>query len=139
MGSSSFIPIRPSLLILQRQSDGIGGFFSALFTVTPLSIFAQVSIASVFACIATDFILPIEQRCHRDHAVRKSHSWAVLLLLPHPLRRPWQALRRLPRHPEPRPRRRDDVLVRERVRERPARARDDAVLEAGSVRARGGD
>ena len=24
------------------QSDGLGGFFSALFTVTPLSIFAQV-------------------------------------------------------------------------------------------------
>ena len=24
-----------------RQSDGIGGFLSALFTVTPLSIFAQ--------------------------------------------------------------------------------------------------
>ncbi len=26
----------------QKQSDGLGGFFSALFTVTPLSIFAQV-------------------------------------------------------------------------------------------------
>lgn len=24
------------------QSDGIGGFFSALFTVAPLSVFAQV-------------------------------------------------------------------------------------------------
>ena len=24
------------------QSDGLGGFFSALFTVTPLSVFAQV-------------------------------------------------------------------------------------------------
>jgi xanthine/uracil permease len=29
------------------QSDGIGGFFSALFTVTPLSIFAQVSTPSM--------------------------------------------------------------------------------------------
>jgi hypothetical protein len=26
-----------------NQSDGIGGFVSALFTVTPLSIFAQVT------------------------------------------------------------------------------------------------
>ena len=25
------------------QSDGLGGFFSALFTVTPLSVFAQVN------------------------------------------------------------------------------------------------
>ena len=28
------------------QSDGIGGFFSALFTVTPLSIFAQVRMSA---------------------------------------------------------------------------------------------
>jgi len=28
------------------QSDGVGGFFSALFTVTPLSIFAQVILYS---------------------------------------------------------------------------------------------
>ena len=28
------------------QSDGLGGFFSALFTVTPLSIFAQVCLFS---------------------------------------------------------------------------------------------
>lgn len=33
--------VQLSLLMRQCQSDGIGGFVSALFTVTPLSIFAQ--------------------------------------------------------------------------------------------------
>lgn len=31
-----------SIIYSKFQSDGIGGFVSALFTVTPLSVFAQV-------------------------------------------------------------------------------------------------
>jgi len=30
------------------QADGLGGFFSALFTVTPLSVFAQVCSRATF-------------------------------------------------------------------------------------------
>ena len=30
------------------QADGLGGFFSALFTVTPLSVFAQVGSRVMF-------------------------------------------------------------------------------------------
>ena len=45
--------LRVCFLILNffpGQSDGIGGFFSALFTVPPLSIFAQVMRFVVFLC-----------------------------------------------------------------------------------------
>lgn len=40
--SISYIMYSASNKLLSHQSDGLGGFFSALFTVTPLSIFAQV-------------------------------------------------------------------------------------------------
>ena len=34
------------MVLIPAQSDGLGGFLSALFTVTPLSIFAQVGFAA---------------------------------------------------------------------------------------------
>ena len=42
------------------QSDGIGGFVSALFTVTPLSIFAQVLFLSMlFTSVMTGSALDL--------------------------------------------------------------------------------
>jgi len=35
------------MLVLDLQADGIGGFISALFTVTPLSIFAQNNVSAL--------------------------------------------------------------------------------------------
>jgi len=48
------------------QSDGLGGFFSALFTVTPLSVFAQASsrLKSLSECRLTK---KLEQRCYFHH------------------------------------------------------------------------
>lgn len=39
----SYICVLSTISLILVQSDGLGGFVSALFTVTPLSIFAQVS------------------------------------------------------------------------------------------------
>jgi hypothetical protein len=76
-------------------ADGLGGLLSALFTVTPLSIFAQVCIVS-FQWLGGDVDSTAEQRCDRDHEVCEPDGGALVLLVPHRVRRSRQGFRRLP-------------------------------------------
>ena len=76
-------------------SDGIGGFLSALFTVTPLSVFAQ-----------NNGVIAIT-RCANRGAGRWCCAFLILFGV---LGKIW----RLPRHSEPRPWRSDDIPIRER-------------------------
>jgi hypothetical protein len=76
-------------------ADGLGGLLSALFTVTPLSIFAQVCIVS-FEWLGGDADSTVEQRRDRDHEVCEPDSGALVLRVPHRVWRSRQGFRRLP-------------------------------------------
>ncbi len=99
-------------------SDGLGGFFSALFTVTPLSVFAQ-----------NNGVIAIT-RCANRGAGRWCCAFLILFGVLGKLSGVFLAI------PNSGPRRRDDVPLRERRDERSARARVRQVHAPRALRAR---